>query len=143
MKSLKKSLVFISLIAASVIPTIATATPVLAASSETSSTKDMKADGFYYLVGKDELVKATDVKVINKDTATDSSMIETIVPNDFRLKITSPKASLYDLKGKKIGRCLTEGTVCTIGSQDKFFSSTYYKVSKDKFAQISKDNAWI
>jgi len=80
---------------------------------------------------------------LNKDDQTDSSMIETDTPNDFRLEVTVKKADLYNLKGEKVSDHLTKGTVCTIGNEDEFTQSTYYKASsKDKLVQLN-ESSWL
>lgn len=141
MKLTKKMLLLTSLL---IIGTGVTSIPALtdtAQAATTTSYKDLTPQGFYYRVGKDELVKASDVKILTKDTQTDSSMIETDSPNDFRLETTT-KAVLYNLKGQKLSKHLAEGTVCSIGSADAFTHSTYYKESKDKLVQVN-DSTWL
>jgi len=146
MKLLQKSLLCASLLAIgsgiTSIPAITMGNGTAQAATKTTTTKNLTANGFYYLVSKDRLVKASDVKILTKDDQTDSSMIDTDTPNDFRLEVTTPTAHLYNLKGKKLSKCVTKGTVCTIGSEDAFTHSTYYKTSKDKLVQLN-DSSWL
>jgi hypothetical protein len=141
MKLTKKTLLLTSLLiigaGATAIPTL---TDTVQAATSTSY-KNLTPQGFYYRVGDDELIKASDVKILAKDTQTDSSMIETDSPNDFRLEVTT-KTSLYNLKGQKLSKQLTAGTVCSLGSADAFTHSTYYKESKGKLVQIN-DSTWL
>ena len=146
MKLLQKSLLFASLVAlgsgVASIPALTTGN-VIAQAATTTTTKNLKADGFYYRVSKDRLVKASDVQILNKDDQTDSSMIVTDTPNDFRLEVTVKKADLYNLKGEKVSEHLAQGTVCTIGNEDAFTQSTYYKASsKAKLVQLN-DSSWL
>ncbi|WP_338232155.1 hypothetical protein [Companilactobacillus muriivasis] len=146
MKLLQKSLLFASLVAlgsgVASIPALTTGNGIAQAAT-TTTTKNLTADGFYYRVSKDRLVKASDVQILTKDDQTDSSMIETDTPNDFRLEVTVKKADLYNLKGEKVSDHLTKGTVCTIGNEDEFTQSTYYKASsKDKLVQLN-ESSWL
>lgn len=147
MKLLQKSLLFASLLAVGTsiasIPELTTGNGTAQAATVTDATPD----GFYFLVSKDRLIKArlikaSDVKILTKDTQTDADMITTDAQNDFRLEVNVPEAQLYNLKGDKVSHHLSKGTVCTIGSQVAFDNSTYYKVSKHSFLQ-SHDSTWI
>jgi len=142
MKLLQKSLLFASLLAVGTsvasIPELTTGNGTAQAATVTNATPD----GFYFLVSKDRLIKACDVKILTKDTQTDADMITTDTQNDFRLEVNVPKAQLYNLKGDKVSHHLSKGTVCNIGSQVAFDNSTYYKVSKHSFLQ-SHDSTWL
>ena len=147
MKLLQKSLLFASLLAVGTgiasIPAITSGNGTAqAATTSTTTTKNLTANGFYYRVSKNRLVKASDVQILTEDDQTDSNMIETDTPNDFRLQVTTPKADLYNLKGQKVGKSLSKNTICTIGSQDAFTQSTYYKTSKNKLVQVN-DSTWL
>lgn len=146
MKLLQKSLMFASLLVVTTgavsIPAISGNGVVHAASTQTTKIKNLTADGFYYRVSKDQLIKASDVEILTNDNETDANMIETAVANNFRLQVTVKKAPIYNLKGKKTNKCLTKDTVCTIGSQDAFNNSTYYQTSKNKLVQVN-DSTWL
>lgn len=146
MKLLQKSLLFASLLAVGTgvasIPTITNGNGTAQAATTTKSTKKMTANGFYYRVSNDRLVKANDVMILNRDEQTDSSVSESNTPYTFRLEVATPKADLYNFEGKKVGKSLAQGTVCTIGDSAALTQSTYYKTSKDKLVQI-KDNSWL
>lgn len=145
MKLLQKSLLFASLlgIGAGVtsIPTITNSNITVQAatkkSSKTSSVKDLTSHQFYYRLSKDEFVKASDVKILTNDNQNSSGDVAYIEAEDFRLQVVPSKANLYNKDGKKLSRHLTQGTVCTIGSQDKFDESTYYQKSDKKLAQVN------
>ncbi|WP_162894265.1 hypothetical protein [Companilactobacillus musae] len=142
MKLIQKSLLFASLVA---VGASITTIPIISSKTiEAASTsyENLNTTGFYYRIANDKLIKASDVKVITDDTQEDSNMISTAVANNFRLEVTVPKASLYDLKGNKLTHHLTKDTICPIGSRDAFYNSTYYKVSKDKMIQVS-DSTWL
>ncbi|MFC6175417.1 hypothetical protein ACFQAV_01120 [Companilactobacillus huachuanensis] len=143
MKSLNKVILFASLLAIGTgITSIPAVTGTVQAASNTSTFKNKTPDGFYYRVGKNELVKASDIKIVTKNDQSDADMIETDTPNDFRLVVTTPKTSVYNLKGKKLTKHLSEGTVYSIGNQDEFTQITYYKSSKDKIVQVN-DSTWL
>ncbi|CAJ1189957.1 SLAP domain-containing protein [Companilactobacillus nantensis] len=141
MKLTQKTLLLTSLL---VIGTGVTSIPALTdtvQAATTTSYKNLTPQGFYYRLSKDEFVKASDIKILTKDTQTDDSMIETASPNDFRLETTTT-AHIYNQKGQKLSKTLSQGTVCSIGSQDAFTQSTYYKTSADKLTQVN-DSTWL
>ncbi|WP_057880867.1 SLAP domain-containing protein [Companilactobacillus kimchiensis] len=142
MKLLQKSLLFATIIGVGAgvtsIPTINNGNVTVQA----ATIKNMTANGFYYKVAKDKFIKASDVEILNKDTQSDANMIQTDSENDYRLEVTTPKAKLYNLKGKEIDHKLAKGTVCKIGTQASFDNSTYYKIAKDKLVQ-SHDSSWL
>lgn len=138
MKLVQKSLLFASLFAvgagATTIPVITNGNGAVQAATVVKGTT---ANAYYFKVGKDEFVKSDDVKIITKDNQTDEDMVSTIEANDFRLEVNVPKAQLYNKKGEKIGKCLTQGTVCNLGNQDAFYNKTYYKDFKGEISQMN------
>ncbi|GEO79773.1 hypothetical protein FD29_GL000062 [Companilactobacillus mindensis DSM 14500] len=146
MKLLQKSLLFASLLAVGTsvasIPTITNGNGTVQAATTTKTTKHMTADGFYYRVSNDRFIKASDVMILNENNQSDSSTFEDVTPDTFKLEVVSPKADLYNLEGKKVGKPVAQGTVCTVGSSAAFAQSTYYKVAKDKLAQV-RDSSWL
>lgn len=143
MKIIQKSLLFASLLSIGAgitsIPTITQSNITVQAAtkktSPSSSTKCLTADTLYYRVGHDKFISARDIKIITSDDSSNMDH-ESLVANDFRLEVTSPKASLYTKSGKKDGKCLKKGTICKIGNQDTFSEHTYYKSSKDKLVAL-------
>lgn len=141
MKLVQKSLLFASLFAIGVgATTIPVITSGNGAAQAATIVKGTTANAYYFKIGKNKFVKSADVKIITKDTQTDANMISTIAANDFRVEVNVPKAQLYNKKGEKIGKCLTQGTVCNLGNQDAFYNKTYYKDFKGKISQMNNSS---
>ncbi|MQS76577.1 SLAP domain-containing protein [Companilactobacillus halodurans] len=142
MKLLQKSLLLASLVA---IGTGISTVPAINQTTihATTTTSNLKSDGFYYHIGKDKFIKASDVKIITNDSQYDENMIETMVADDFRLQVTVPKAHFYNKDGKKLSHYVTKDTIYKIGNQDEFNQSTYYQASKkDKLTSVN-DSSWL
>ncbi|KRK99389.1 hypothetical protein [Companilactobacillus futsaii] len=138
MKLVQKSLLFASLFAvgmgATTIPIVTNGNGAVQAATVVKGTT---ANAYFFKVGKDKFVKGEDVKILTNDNQTDEDMVSTIEANDFRLEVNVPKAQLYNKKGEKIGKCLTQGTVCKIGNQSAFYDKTYYKDFKGNISQMN------
>ncbi|WP_119318198.1 hypothetical protein [Companilactobacillus formosensis] len=138
MKLVQKSLLFASLFA---IGMGATTIPVVTSGNGSAQAatvvKGTTANDYFFKIGKDKFVKGEDVKILTNDNQTDEDMVSTIEANDFRLEVNVPKAQLYNKKGEKIGKCLTQGNVCKIGDQSAFYDSTYYKDFKGNISQMN------
>ncbi|APU71928.1 hypothetical protein LCR01_08750 [Companilactobacillus crustorum] len=98
--------------------------------------KEMNSDGFLYKIASNKYIKASDVKIITNDNKEDPNMIATLEANDFLLKVTVPKAHLYDSQAKQLSKEVPQGHVYVIGSQDDFSNRTYYHISKNKLVSV-------
>jgi len=145
MKIFQKSLLFASIlsigIGATSIPEITNGNENVQAATKSNS-KNMVDNDFYYRISKNRLVKASSVKIITENTEASPNMVNTNMPNKFQLKVTTPNASTYSLKGKKLSYNLKKGTTISFGTQAKFYNSSYYRESKNKMIRIT-DSTWI
>lgn len=140
MKFIQKSLLFVSLLSVGAgLSSISSVEQVQAATKDSSAEKslnDVTADNFYYRINKDEFIKASDIRIITNDNSQDSNMGASLEASDFKLEVSSPKASLYNKAGKKSSHSLSRGAICVIGDQDQFYESSYFKSSSHKLTSV-------
>lgn len=136
MKISNEILLLTSLLTIGLVPTIS-ALPVQAASTEYTIKKfDVKK--LYFLIGKNELVNAKDIRITNGNSP--DAVGTTVVTNtdDFRVVVTSFKAPTYDLKGTKLSHTLPQGDAYSLGSQSKLTEKSYYKVGSKHLVPMTE-----
>ncbi|WP_334351579.1 SLAP domain-containing protein [Companilactobacillus sp. HBUAS56257] len=139
MKLLNKCLLLTSLFTVGVAPVIAT-TPVQAASTKTCTVKSIQEQNLYFLVGKDKLVKARDVKIVTNGSpdVTGTNDVVTSSNGKYSIEVTVPNATTYNLKGEKLPHDLLQGTTCSLGGQKEFANKTYYQVSEHHIVPMTR-----
>lgn len=145
MKLFQKSLLFASLltVGAGVVsaPVITNGNGVVQAATTSKSNKKMVSSDFYYRVGKDKLIKAVDVKLLDDTTNADTNMDNMNMPDNLKLEVSTPEAVVYNLKDKATSERLAKGTECIMGDQEHFFNDSYYRESKNKMIHVT-DSTW-
>lgn len=139
MKLYQKSLLSAALLGLgmgiSTIPAITAGNGIVQAASSNDLT-NLNAEDFYYRISKNRFVKADDINILYKNEETDSGMIQTEVPNTFRLIVVKNNAPLYNLAGTKVHRKLSKDTIYDLGGEGTFMQRTYYRVSDGKLVQV-------
>lgn len=139
MKLYQKSLLSAALLGLgmeiSTIPAITAGNGIVQAASSNDIT-NLNAEDFYYRISKNRFVKADDINILYKNEETDSGMIQTEVPNTFRLIVVKNNAPLYNLAGKKVHRKLSKDTIYDLGGEGTFMQRTYYWASDGKLVPV-------
>lgn len=138
MKLFSKCLLLTSLFTIGLVPTISTIPAQAASTTKECDVKKLNEKDLYFLVGKDELVKAKGVEIITNNSHDVDEMDEITSSSDYMVKVLVPKTATYNLKGTKLSHTLSQGTVCSLGGQKKFAEKTYYKVGAEHFVPMTE-----
>ena len=138
MKLFNKCLLLTSLLTIGLVPAISTIPVQAASTTKECDVKKLNEKDLYFLVGKDELVKAKGVEVTTNDSPDVTGMDEATSSSDYMIKVLVPKTATYNFKGTKLSHTLSQGTVCSLGNQKKFAEKTYYKVSTKHFVPMTE-----
>lgn len=128
MKLFNRCLLLTSLLTIGLVPTISTIPIQAASTTKDCDVKKINGKNLYFLIGKDELVKARGVEILTNNSPDVTGMNEMSTASNYMVKVLAPKASTYNLKGTKLSHTLSQGTVCSLGGQKKFAEKAYYKV---------------